>query len=940
MEVENEWPIAIISTQDVASGSRLWSAAGRTRATVILKATFYLVKGGPMQLVPPSPILLGDHHYEGSFERSVYAASDLTPYLPRAEVTFAGHAYAPKPSPSLSTRLAVVGSRPLVDKTVHVYGERMWLDEKTMTSPVPFTRIPIRYERASRGASGFDENLVGMPKGPNLAVPNFADPHDPDAPAGFGPIPPHWPARRRLLRDLDPSLIDAREPAIPDTFAWSFFHAAPTDQRCSFFEGNEWVVLEGLHADHPRLESQVPSARARARVYGSETTGYREIGLAADTMWIDGNRSLCCIVWRGNFDVDRSVPLQTIQVFAGLEMPGRWIPWPGSTEQVPAAAPVETAQPELQPQPTQQLPQHMNQPMPQPAAEAPGAPSTMRWGDPGPAARGPNPGSARVGSTLMSTLQDVEQHARSAGMGAQPVQIAEAAGSEQTSSRDSVPAIPVDVSWLEAPDPAGSGGIPGSMVAPTPSTTLEAPPSELRRLIRNTIDEDAVPTAARQVAVTRAAPSFNDEQTFAGSQIDVARMAQEAEARELALEAAAAAQPRGSRPNPPDLFRPQKTTIRGLGSNPSDEPPPTARAEHGALDSLLAKGKMQGDEQATKQLQVPDVLLQMAAATSTRGVAPPPPEPAPTIVPYDGDEDELDPGPPTLGNMEAPPFSTIAMMPPEVHQGEMRAEVERRLRSAEGLAGLDLSDVDLTGFDLSGQALAGARLDRAILRGAQLGSADLSGASLEGADLSDANLEGSRLERTNFVSAKLVGANLRGGFVTDANFTGADARRACFEGASGQRAMFCRARFDGATFVSASLDGADFTEARLDGASLEGAQLPDLRAYDVGGEGAVFSRCALPNARFDGAVLERARFDRVVGDDSMWDRAVLDGASFEGARLRGASFTRASLRSAMLSGADLAEARFNRAVLIGAQAVGVDLATVTLDGADVTGLVT
>ena len=44
------------------------------------------------------------------------------------------------------------------------------------------------------------------------------------------------------------------------------------------------MVLEGLHPDYPRIESQLPAARARARVYGAESTGYREVGLAADTM--------------------------------------------------------------------------------------------------------------------------------------------------------------------------------------------------------------------------------------------------------------------------------------------------------------------------------------------------------------------------------------------------------------------------------------------------------------------------------------------------------------------------------------------------------------------------------------------------------------------------------------------------------------------------------
>ncbi|HMP60519.1 MAG TPA: DUF2169 domain-containing protein, partial [Gemmatales bacterium] len=134
-------------------------------------------------------------------------------------------------------------------------------------------------------------------------MPNIVDPSDPDAPAGFGPIPAAWPTRRRLLRGLDPSRVDGFEPDLPDPFAWSYFHAAPTDQRCSFFEGREWVVLDGLHPEHARLESYLPGARAQARLYELDATGHRELSLNADTLWIDGDRGVVCVCWRGNHEV-------------------------------------------------------------------------------------------------------------------------------------------------------------------------------------------------------------------------------------------------------------------------------------------------------------------------------------------------------------------------------------------------------------------------------------------------------------------------------------------------------------------------------------------------------------------------------------------------------------------------------------------------------------
>jgi uncharacterized protein YjbI with pentapeptide repeats len=970
-----EWPIPIIATQDVACGVKLWSTAGRSRATVVVKATFFLVRGGPMRLVAPAPILLGDQHHEGSVDRSVLAASDVSPYLPRGEVLFAGHAYAPTPSPFVPVRLAIVGSRPLIDKTLHVYGERMWIEGDQTTAPVPFTRIPIRYERAYRGAAGFEENPLGMAKAPGQPVHNIIDPADPEAPAGFGPIAPYWPPRRRLLRNLDPSAVLAPRPDLPDTFAWSFYHAAPPDQRCSFFEGNEWVVLEGLHPEHPRFESQLPGARARARLYSQENTSFREVGLAADTLWIDGDHSLCCVLYRGNFEVDSSASLDATQLFAGLEMPGRTIPWPDA----PSAGAPEIAQAAGPPDIT------MHSPSPvaragsgsyaavNPNALGQGAPIRPPSGQYA-AVAGPNVASASppvaapgagAGSRLAALAQDAAP-ARAQGFNAaatlaNPGAVAAAMGDArranvQISDQPSDGYMRVDAAWLED---SGQRASPAPAQSPTTNigNTLTQPPSELRNLLRQQAhDEEArskVPTA-RHV-------DFEDMPTVAPDTGDLERILAEAElAAEVPLEDKRP-DPIGARPSPP-AARAQKTTIRGLGLGVSREPeppPPTARV---TTANLLGS-----QESPTAQLPIPEILLKLAAqpassrameasadALPTPSPAAPSEPPPTTAVPAmlipvgispafepqiaDLDLDEDDTGRPTLSGMEAPPV-TLAH-PLQVHKGEARMELERRIREGEPLDGLDLSDLDLSGFDLAAKRLTGCRFDRAILKRARFCSADLTSASFEGADVGEGDFEDAVLERANFVSAKLSGANLRRTLLTDANFTTCDGRRASFDGASGQRTLLSRARLDGASAVGVKLDGADLTEAQVDGASFDDALMPDLKAYEVSAEDTSFLRASMGNARFDGAVLSRARFDGAQVEDSMWDRAVLDGASFEAARLTGASFTKASLRGVNLSGADLAEARFNRANLTGARFVGVDLGALTLDGADLTGIVT
>ena len=196
MDLGADWPIAILATQDVACGVRLWRTSGQQRATVVVKATFSLVDGGPMRLVGPEPILVNDQHLAGNQASSVIVPSDLSPYMPRADVILSGHAQAPSGAPAtqLKVRLAVAGQRPLVDKSVIVHGERVLLEDGSASQAVPFTRVPLLYERAVR-SSGTDENPVGMTPAVGAPLPNIVDPSDPSEPAGLGAIASTWPAR-------------------------------------------------------------------------------------------------------------------------------------------------------------------------------------------------------------------------------------------------------------------------------------------------------------------------------------------------------------------------------------------------------------------------------------------------------------------------------------------------------------------------------------------------------------------------------------------------------------------------------------------------------------------------------------------------------------------------------------------------------------------------
>src|SRR5436190_1368568 len=78
------------------------------------------------------------------------------------------------------------------------------------------------------GGAGVPLNPVGV-GGAGARPPNLVHPANPHRPAGFGPIAPSWPLRRKFLATLAQSKDGVLE--VPDGFDFRAFHAAPSDQQ-------------------------------------------------------------------------------------------------------------------------------------------------------------------------------------------------------------------------------------------------------------------------------------------------------------------------------------------------------------------------------------------------------------------------------------------------------------------------------------------------------------------------------------------------------------------------------------------------------------------------------------------------------------------------------------------------------------------------------------
>jgi uncharacterized protein YjbI with pentapeptide repeats len=312
----------IVALGPSSAASLLWRLAGQLHITCVLKASFEMRADAAMVLSERKPAIVHrDVHRDGLPTNSLVLPADDAPYLSQADIVFVGQAFAPdkRPVPRMRVRLAVHGRGPLIDKALEVVGQR----DQAQAPPAPFERMPIVYERAQRDPKGLS-NPVGLPSGaPNVGQPGTL------APDGFGPISRHWRPRRELVAPQLVARLDAPVAELPARLDWSYFQAAPADQRTRHLKGTEWVLLEGLTEGQHRMRSRLPSPRATMWAWSLEgdPAGGWPIRMVADSLYIDGNAKRCIVSWRGAFPIQSEDVLRSLGLAGGIETAARPIDW-------------------------------------------------------------------------------------------------------------------------------------------------------------------------------------------------------------------------------------------------------------------------------------------------------------------------------------------------------------------------------------------------------------------------------------------------------------------------------------------------------------------------------------------------------------------------------------------------------------------------------------
>jgi hypothetical protein len=249
-----------------------------------------------------------------------------------------------------------------IEKNFDVIGDRVWqarVGTITPSAPLPFTEMPLSYDRAFGGADRHSENAAehdaylpnpvgrgwhkhlksewvdGSPM-PNIEAvgDSVSFPDDKRPPVALGPLGRGWPQRVRFAGTYDDDWLADVFPFLPHDFDERYYQAAPDDQQMPLPKGPMTVILSGFTADGPR-QFMLPYLEAPVQVFPKR--GEREdLTAKLDTIVFDTDAERFTMSWRVARPIKNSLH-EIAQVVAGAK--GR--AWWQQREQVPIVAPLQ-----------------------------------------------------------------------------------------------------------------------------------------------------------------------------------------------------------------------------------------------------------------------------------------------------------------------------------------------------------------------------------------------------------------------------------------------------------------------------------------------------------------------------------------------------------------------------------------------------------------------
>lgn len=347
------------ATRMVAGHNVGMEPSGRELLVVVIKGTFVLPRPGEVLRLHDKqvPLIMADTFSGEPGKSAPLQEVDFAPRKQRCDVLVNGSACAP--GGQAVTRMRVSLRIGPIDKQADVYGDRVWqagLTGISASSPQPFVRVPVSYDRAFGGVDQCSEDAAehdayllnpagrgwhkhlknawvdGTPL-PNIESINesVSFPTDACQPVAFGPLGRGWPQRARFAGTYDQRWLDDVFPFLPADFDERYYQAAPEDQQMPIPHGPLTVELGGFTPDGLRA-FVLPHFEAPVSIVTRQGEREHHKGLL-DTIVLEPDAERLTLTWRVTRPLRKSI-FEIARVQVGVVGHERW----QEAERVPAPA--------------------------------------------------------------------------------------------------------------------------------------------------------------------------------------------------------------------------------------------------------------------------------------------------------------------------------------------------------------------------------------------------------------------------------------------------------------------------------------------------------------------------------------------------------------------------------------------------------------------------
>lgn len=319
----------------------LMDKKGRDILVLVIKATYQINGTSKLEISDKQvPVNVSGEYYGEPGKSSFKYEPEVASVKLATDVALIGHAH---PDSLGATKVDVTLKVGTLQKTVKVFGERHWIKTmgfKRISSPEPFNKIPLVYERAFGGwdiahpnpkkhsyeprnpfGKGYGMFAEGK-KLPNLEDPKhlIKNPRDKPPPTGFGFIGPEWEPRRRYVGTYNETWMKKRMPLLPEDFDQRYYNAAHPDLITKgYLQGNEPVEITNASVKG-QLKFHLPGTTAPEGMIIMKDETISKIDTNLDTVIINTDENVLLLLWRGHADIyDKIHEISAVKVYISKE---------------------------------------------------------------------------------------------------------------------------------------------------------------------------------------------------------------------------------------------------------------------------------------------------------------------------------------------------------------------------------------------------------------------------------------------------------------------------------------------------------------------------------------------------------------------------------------------------------------------------------------------